>query len=117
LAKLSIAGGMLLVVGGGVAWLITPLGWIAVVLGVVVLAYGPFAIAWGEYQKPDHKVEGRTFVIDLFRSVKHPPDQPPSVRAHRQRGSRKARALGSARGSPLYGGTCRGVGKDFPLSP
>jgi hypothetical protein len=80
LAKVAGMGGVFLVLGGVVIWLLSPLGWVLVLLGVALLVYGPLLIAWsasGSARKPDHKVEGRTFVTDLFRSVKQPPESRP----------------------------------------
>jgi hypothetical protein len=65
----------LLALGGAVVWLLTSAGWLLVLAGTALLTYGPLFIAWDasrSVRKPDHKVEGRTFVIDLFRSVKRP---------------------------------------------
>jgi protein-S-isoprenylcysteine O-methyltransferase Ste14 len=69
LVAVAVVAAVLIAVGVPVALLVTPVAWVLVVLGVFLVALGPMLIAWAASPKPDHKVEGRTFVVDLFRSV------------------------------------------------
>jgi hypothetical protein len=75
LAKVAGAGVVLLALGGVLVWLLTPLAWALVLIGAAFLLVGPVIVAGkasGALHAQDHKVEGRTFVIDLWRSVKQP---------------------------------------------
>lgn len=71
-----VCGGLALIaLGALVTWLVTPDGWPVIALGATLVFLGPWAVAWTAFRDdglPDHKVEGRTFVVDLFRSVNHP---------------------------------------------
>jgi hypothetical protein len=75
LAKLAAAGLVLMGLGGLLVWLVTPMGWLLAVVGALLFFVGPLVVAWtaaGSAARPDHRVEGRTYVIDVFRSVKAP---------------------------------------------
>jgi hypothetical protein len=75
LAKVAGTGVVLIALGGVLVWLLTPLAWVLVLAGALLLFGGPMIVAArasGALHEQDHKVEGRTFVIDLFRSIKQP---------------------------------------------
>jgi hypothetical protein len=75
LARAAAAGGFTIILGVALVWLVTPVGWALVLAGTCLLFGGPMLIAArasGALQEPDHKVEGRAFLIDLFRTVKPP---------------------------------------------
>jgi hypothetical protein len=76
LAGLAATGLLLMGLGGLLIWLVTPTGWILAVVGALLFFVGPVVVAWaaaGSAARPDHRVRGRTFVIDLFGLVKWPP--------------------------------------------
>jgi uncharacterized protein (DUF58 family) len=69
-----VVGGLLLIVSHVAAYVLLGAGVI-----LLVLVPGAAAVTGAQRQfHPDHKVEGRTFVIDLWRSIPH-------ARADRQR--------------------------------
>jgi hypothetical protein len=73
---LAAAGLALFGLGALLVWLVIPIGWLLVVVGALLSFVGPLVVAWataGSAARPDHRVAGRTFVIDLFRSIKWPP--------------------------------------------
>jgi hypothetical protein len=70
-----IVGGLLLVVNHVAAYVLLGAG-----VTLLVLVPGAAAVTGAQRQfHPDHKVEGRTFVADLWRSIPH-------ARADRQSG-------------------------------
>lgn len=70
----SMVGGLLLIFNHVVAYVLLGAGVILLVLLPTVAA-----VIGAQHQfRPDHKVEGRTFVIDVWRSIPH-------AGAHRRR--------------------------------
>jgi hypothetical protein len=70
IARVATAGGSMIILGAALIWLVTPVGWLLVLVGGLLLFGGPMMIAaWasGALREQDHKVEVRTFVVDLFR--------------------------------------------------
>ncbi len=79
LAHIAVASAVLIVLGFVLASLLTPWAGLLILLGAVLLFFGPLfiaAIASRALREQDHKVDGRTFVVDLFRSVRPPESQP-----------------------------------------
>lgn len=79
LAKLVGVGGSALVVGAALIWLVTPSAWPLLLVGALLLLGAPFyvaATATRVVRKPSRKGDTHTFVVDLFRSVDHPPTIP-----------------------------------------
>lgn len=71
----ATAGGSIILVGAALIWLVTRVGWLLVLVGALLLFAGPMMIAaWasGALREQHHRVEVRTFVVDLFRTVKPP---------------------------------------------
>jgi hypothetical protein len=96
LVKLVGVGGVALVVGAALIWLVTPDAWPLLLVGALLLLGAPFyvaATAGGVVRKPSRRGDTHTFVVDLFRSVDHPPtipgarpesDEPPRSAVPRQ---------------------------------
>lgn len=74
LVRGSLLSLLCLVVGGFLLIMTDVAAYILLGTGVILLVAVPFVAALRGAERqfhPDHKVEGRTFVIDLFRSMPH----------------------------------------------
>jgi hypothetical protein len=85
IATVATAGGSMIILGAVLIRLVTPVGWLLVLVGALLLFGGPMMIAaWasGALREQDHKVEVRTFVVDLFRTVKPPTSGTDALHEH-----------------------------------